>query len=137
MPLAWTLLTEEWKLDPRVWWRRSSKVSRALPRDDEAYEVWSRYLPAAQIGELGMADNFWAMGETGPCGRCSEIYYDRGPGIPGTGDFMTDAESGSERFVEIWNNVFMEFERQADGRSKTCRHARSTRAWGWSAFPQS
>ena len=62
-----------------------------------------------------MADNFWAMGDTGPCGRCSEIYYDRGESVPGTGDFMTDLASGSERFVEIWNNVFMEFERQADG----------------------
>ena len=62
-----------------------------------------------------MSDNFWAMGDTGPCGRCSEIYYDRGDAVPGTGDFVTDTASGSERFVEIWNNVFMEFERQADG----------------------
>ena len=62
-----------------------------------------------------MADNFWAMGDTGPCGRCSEIYVDRGAGIPGSGNFITDVESGSERFVEIWNNVFMEFERDADG----------------------
>ena len=62
-----------------------------------------------------MADNFWAMGDTGPCGRCSEIYYDRGAQVPGTGQFIADVEGGSERFVEIWNNVFMEFERDAQG----------------------
>lgn len=62
-----------------------------------------------------MADNFWAMGDTGPCGRCSEIYVDRGAGVAGSGNFITDVESGSERFVEIWNNVFMEFERDAKG----------------------
>ena len=55
------------------------------------------------------------MGDTGPCGRCSEIYVDRGPTVPGTGDFMTDIAAGSERFVEIWNNVFMQFDRDAGG----------------------
>jgi alanyl-tRNA synthetase len=115
IPLAWALLTEEWKLDPKRLVATIFKGEQGIPRDDEAYEVWRRFLPPEQIGELGMADNFWAMGDTGPCGRCSEIYYDRGAGVPGTGHFMTDAESGSERFVEIWNNVFMEFERKADG----------------------
>ena len=83
-----------------------------------------------------MADNFWAMGDTGPCGRCSEIYYDRGSTVPGTGDFMVDAESGSKRFVEIWNNVFMEFERKADGVAPRCRRRRSTPAWASSASPR-
>jgi len=115
IPLAWTLLTEEWGLDPKRLVATVFKGEHGIPRDDEAYRIWQRFVPARQIGELGMADNFWSMGETGPCGRCSEIYYDRGDEVPGTGDFMTDAESGSERFVEIWNNVFMEFERQADG----------------------
>jgi alanyl-tRNA synthetase len=113
--LAWTLLTEEWQLDPTRLVATIFAGEQGISRDDDAYNAWRRYLPAEQIGALGMADNFWAMGDTGPCGRCSEIYYDRGPSIPGTGHFMTDAESGSERFVEIWNNVFMEFERQADG----------------------
>ncbi|MBA3271235.1 MAG: alanine--tRNA ligase [Acidobacteria bacterium] len=113
--LAWKLLTEEWSLDPKRLVATVFKGQQGIPRDDEAYTIWRRFLPEHQIGELGMADNFWAMGDTGPCGRCSEIYYDRGEGVPGTGNFMTDAESGSERFVEIWNNVFMEFERQADG----------------------
>jgi alanyl-tRNA synthetase len=115
IPLAWTLLTEHWQLDPTRLVATIFKGEHGIPRDDEAYDVWRRFLPPEQIGELGMADNFWAMGDTGPCGRCSEIYYDRGAGVPGTGQFMTDVESGSERFVEIWNNVFMEFERKADG----------------------
>jgi alanyl-tRNA synthetase len=115
IPLAWKLLTEEWRLDPERLVATIFKGEPGIPRDDEAYRVWRQFLPEAQIGELGMADNFWAMGDTGPCGRCSEIYYDRGESVPGTGHFMTDAESGSERFVEIWNNVFMEFERRADG----------------------
>jgi alanyl-tRNA synthetase len=115
IPLAWKLLTEEWQLDPKRLVATVFKGEQGIPRDDEAYRVWRQFLPEEQIGELGMADNFWAMGDTGPCGRCSEIYYDRGPSVPGTGHFMTDSESGSERFVEIWNNVFMEFERKADG----------------------
>jgi alanyl-tRNA synthetase len=115
IPFAWNLLTEVWKLEQSRLVATVFRGEEGIPRDDEAYDVWRRFLPASQIGELGMSDNFWAMGDTGPCGRCSEIYYDRGPSVPGTGDFMTDAASGSERFVEIWNNVFMEFERVAGG----------------------
>jgi alanyl-tRNA synthetase len=115
IPLAWRLLTDEWQLDPKRLVATVFNGEQGIPRDDEAYDVWRTFLPPEQIGELGMADNFWAMGDTGPCGRCSEIYYDRGDGVGGTGQFMTDVESGSERFVEIWNNVFMEFERKADG----------------------
>jgi alanyl-tRNA synthetase len=115
IPFAWKLLTEEWRLDPKRLVATVFKGEQGIPRDDEAYDIWRKFLPAEQIGELGMADNFWAMGDTGPCGRCSEIYYDRGPGAGGTGQFMVDADAGSERFVEIWNNVFMEFERTADG----------------------
>ena len=113
--LAWQLLVDEWKLDPERLIATVFVGEQGIPRDDEAYQVWRLLLPPEQIHELGMADNFWAMGDTGPCGRCSEIYYDRGDAVPGTGDFMTDNASGSERFIEIWNNVFMEFERQADG----------------------
>ena len=53
-----------------------------MPRDDEAYRRWRDFVPAERIGELGADDNFWAMGDTGPCGRCSEIYVDRGPRCP-------------------------------------------------------
>jgi alanyl-tRNA synthetase len=115
IPMAWALLTEKWGLEPKRLVATVFRGEQGIPRDTDAYDIWRRFLPESQIGELGMADNFWAMGDTGPCGRCSEIYYDRGDTVPGTGDFMTDAESGSKRFIEIWNNVFMEFERTADG----------------------
>jgi alanyl-tRNA synthetase len=113
--MAWTLLTREWGLDPNRLYATVFSGESGIPRDDEAYARWCEFLPAEHVGELGMADNFWAMGDTGPCGRCSEIYYDRGPEVSGTGRFIADVESGSERFVEIWNNVFMEFERDAQG----------------------
>jgi alanyl-tRNA synthetase len=114
--LAWNLLTKEWGLDPSQLYVTVFKGEKGIPRDDDGYKRWLDFVPADHIGELGMADNFWAMGDTGPCGRCSEIYVDRGPGVPGTGNFVHDVESGSERFVEIWNNVFMEFERDESGR---------------------
>jgi alanyl-tRNA synthetase len=113
--MAWTLLTKEWGLDPSRLYATVFKGEPGIPRDDEAYARWREFLPADHVGELGMADNFWAMGDTGPCGRCSEIYYDRGADVPGTGRFIPDVEAGSERFVEIWNNVFMEFERDPSG----------------------
>jgi alanyl-tRNA synthetase len=113
--LAWRLLTEEWGLEPARLRVTIFKGDTAVPRDEEAYARWRDFVPATHIGELGADDNFWAMGDTGPCGRCSEIYVDRGPSVPGTGDFMADVAAGSERFVEIWNIVFMEFDRGADG----------------------
>ena len=113
--LAWNLLTKEWGLDPSKLYVTVFKGEKGIPRDDDAYQRWLDFVPADHIGELGMADNFWAMGDTGPCGRCSEIYVDRGANLPGTGNFVQDVESGSERFVEIWNNVFMEFERNDKG----------------------
>jgi alanyl-tRNA synthetase len=113
--MAWTLLTGEWGLDPSRLYATVFKGESGIPRDDEAYARWRDFLPAERVGELGMGDNFWAMGDTGPCGRCSEIYYDRGAEVPGTGQFIRDVEDGGERFVEIWNNVFMEFERDAAG----------------------
>ena len=113
--LAWNLLTKEWGLDPSTLYVTVFKGEKGIPRDDEAHQRWLDFVPADHVGELGMADNFWAMGDTGPCGRCSEIYVDRGSDVPGTGKFVHDVESGSERFVEIWNNVFMEFERNEQG----------------------
>ena len=113
--LAWNLLTKVWGLDPSKLYVTVFKGEKGIPRDDEGYKRWLDFVPADHIGELGMADNFWAMGDTGPCGRCSEIYVDRGASVPGTGNFVQDVEGGSERFVEIWNNVFMEFERNDQG----------------------
>ena len=116
---AWQLLTHEWKLPKDRLFATIFKGEAGIPRDDEAYEIWHRVLPAGQIGELGAADNFWQMGDTGPCGRCSEIYYFRGADIPcaveASGAVCAGLECSCDRYIEIWNNVFMEFDRQADG----------------------
>src|SRR5262252_5532830 len=100
---AWELLTDVWKMDPNRLIVSIFKGEHGIPRDDEAYDVWRGLgVPTDRILELGGDDNFWQMGDTGPCGRCSEIYYVRGG-------------SGYDPEIEIWNNVFMEFERTADG----------------------
>jgi alanyl-tRNA synthetase len=120
IPFAWTLLTAEWGLPPERLFATVFRGDGGIPRDDEAHGVWRSLLPADRIGELGVGDNFWQMGETGPCGRCSEIYYFRGPDLPcsreAAGGRCRGLECDCDRFVEIWNNVFMEFDRQADGR---------------------
>ena len=103
LPFAWTLLTDIWKMPADKLVVSIFKGENGIPRDEEAYDIWRGLdVPADRILELGADDNFWQMGDTGPCGRCSEIYFVRG----GTG---ADPE------IEIWNNVFMEFERSADG----------------------
>jgi alanyl-tRNA synthetase len=118
IPFAWELLTGVWKLPPERLYPTIFKGDAAVPRDDEAFEGWSRLVPQERIGELGADDNFWQMGETGPCGRCSEIYFFRGPETPCVEE-KTGAcrglECSCDRYIEIWNNVFMEFDRQADG----------------------
>jgi alanyl-tRNA synthetase len=119
IPFAWTLLTQEWKLPADRLWPTIFHGDAAVPRDDEAYDVWRKFVPLERIGELGAADNFWQMGDTGPCGRCSEIYYFRGAEIPcaeeQAGGACRGLECSCDRFIEIWNNVFMEFDRQTDG----------------------
>jgi alanyl-tRNA synthetase len=84
--------------------------------DDEAFKLWTDRagVPAARIFRLGRKDNFWAMGETGPCGPCSEIHYDIDPAIE-PGDPQTLIESGSDRFVELWNLVFMQYDQDPPG----------------------
>ena len=99
---AWKMLTEVWGMPAEKLVVSVFKGENGIPRDDEAYDIWRKFVPADRIMELGADDNFWQMGDTGPCGRCTEIYFVRG----GTG---ADPE------IEIWNNVFMEFERSADG----------------------
>jgi alanyl-tRNA synthetase len=122
IPFAWMLLTEEWKLPADRLWATIFQGDAAVPRDDEAYDLWRKFLPSERVGELGAADNFWQMGDTGPCGRCSEIYYFRGPGTACAeelaGGVCRGLECSCDRFIEIWNNVFMEFDRQVDGRLK-------------------
>src|SRR6266850_2073672 len=103
LPFAWELLTGVWKMPKDRFIVSIFKGENGIPRDDEAYEIWRKLgVPSDRILELGEDDNFWTMGDTGPCGRCSEIYYVRGG-------------SGHDPEIEVWNNVFMEFERTADG----------------------
>ena len=109
---AWELVTKTWGIPPE-------KLSVTVFReDDEAAELWAREvgLPAHRITRLDEADNFWQMGDTGPCGPCSEIYFDWGP-QPGCPKAPTDCDPSCEcgRWLEIWNLVFMQFDRDASG----------------------
>jgi alanyl-tRNA synthetase len=108
IPYAWELVTEGWGLDPdRLW-------VTVHDSDDEAEEIWADAVgvPRQRIQRLGDKDNFWQMGETGPCGPCSEVFYDYGPEMGRDGGPKDGSE---ERFVEIWNLVFMQFDQAADG----------------------
>ena len=119
LPFAWTLLTEVWQIPRDRLFVTIFRGDAAVPRDEEAHAVWRSLLSPEHIGELGADDNFWEMGDTGPCGRCSEIYFFRGASVPcgeeALGQRCRGVECSCDRYVEIWNNVFMEFDRQADG----------------------
>ena len=106
---AWNLVTREFGIDPQ---RLTVTV---FHEDDEAHGLWRRIsgLPDDRIIRIDTSDNFWSMGDSGPCGPCSEIFYDHGPHIAG-GPPGTPEEDG-DRFVEIWNLVFMQYEQQAGG----------------------
>src|SRR5574343_360202 len=113
---AWELLTEVYKLP------KEKLMVTVYAEDDEAYDIWHKEVgvPADKIVRIGdnkgaryASDNFWMMGDTGPCGPCTEIFYDHGEqhwgGPPGS------PEEDGDRFIEIWNIVFMQFDRQPDG----------------------
>ncbi len=102
--LAWNLLTKEFALEPE------RLMVSVYAEDDQAFDIWKKVtgFPDAKIVRIPTSDNFWAMGDTGPCGPCSEIFYDHGPGIAGGPPGGAEAEG--DRFVEIWNLVFMQFE---------------------------
>ncbi|MEO0462162.1 MAG: alanine--tRNA ligase [Pseudomonadota bacterium] len=106
---AWTLLTREWGL------AKDRLIATVYHTDDEAFKLWRKIagLPEDRIIRIATNDNFWSMGETGPCGPCSEIFYDHGDHIWG-GPPGSPEEDG-DRFVEIWNLVFMQFDQRADG----------------------
>ncbi len=113
---AWELLTVEFKLPADKLW------ATVYAEDDEAYDIWLKDigLPAERIVRIGdnkggryMSDNFWMMGDTGPCGPCSEIFFDHGPEV--AGGPPGSAEQDGDRYIEIWNNVFMQFNRTEDG----------------------
>jgi alanyl-tRNA synthetase len=102
--LAWDLLTKEWGLD------KDRLTVTVYHTDDEAYDLWKKIagLPDERIIRIATKDNFWAMGDNGPCGPCSEIFWDHGDHIPGGPPGSPDEDG--DRFVEIWNNVFMQYE---------------------------
>jgi alanyl-tRNA synthetase len=115
--LAWELITSpEWMGIPEdKLYVTIFKGEQGVPRDDEAYELWrGQGVPAERIYDMGMKDNFWAMGDTGPCGPCSEIFYDMGLAASETGEDKPFGEDDA-RYVEIWNLVFMQFDRDAQG----------------------
>ncbi len=105
---AWTLLTKEWGLPAE------RLLATVYHTDDEAFALWRKIagLPEDRIIRIPTKDNFWAMGDDGPCGPCSEIFYDHGDRIPGGPPGSPDEDG--DRFIEIWNLVFMQFE-QAEG----------------------
>ena len=119
IPFAWELLTTVWKLPAERLFPTIFKGEAGIPRDDEAFAIWKGFVPADRITELGLAENFWQMGDTGPCGRCSEIHYFRGYDVAcervRAGQPCLGIDCSCDRYVEVWNNVFMEFDRQADG----------------------
>ena len=102
--LAWTLVTREFGLPPE------RLLVTVYADDDEAFDLWRKIagLPESRVLRIATSDNFWSMGDTGPCGPCSEIFFDHGPELPG-GPPGGDDEDG-DRFVEIWNLVFMQHE---------------------------
>lgn len=105
---AWDFLTKEMGFD------QNKMYATVFTNDDESYNIWASILPKERISRLGEADNFWAMGDTGPCGPCTEIFVDRGPKI-GCGKKDCAPGCSCDRFLEVWNNVFMQFDRQLDG----------------------
>ncbi len=114
---AWELLTSpQWfGLDPAKLYITIFKGEKGVPRDEEAYNLWlGQGVPAERIFEFGMKDNFWQMGDTGPCGPCSEIFYDFGVEASETGEDKPFGED-EQRYVEIWKLVFMQFDRASDG----------------------
>ncbi|MGJ3649564.1 alanine--tRNA ligase [Sphingomonas sp. GlSt437] len=106
--LAWNLVTREWGIDPN---RLTVTVYHT---DDEAFDLWRKIagLPDHRIIRIATKDNFWAMGDNGPCGPCSEIFFDHGDHVPGGPPGSPDEDG--DRFVEIWNLVFMQYEQQAN-----------------------
>ncbi len=114
---AWELVTSpEWLGIPKdKLYVTIFKGEEGVPRDEEAYELWrGQGVPPERIHELGMKDNFWAMGDTGPCGPCSEIFYDMGLEASETGEDKPFGQDDA-RYVEIWNLVFMQFDRDKQG----------------------
>src|SRR5438045_7774104 len=106
---AWNLVVKEFGLS------KDKLLVTVYAEDDDAARLWAKIagLPEQKIIRIATSDNFWAMGDTGPCGPCSEIFYDHGAAIPGGPPGSPDQDG--DRFIEIWNLVFMQFEQQPGG----------------------
>lgn len=104
---AWEVALKVFEFEPERLW------ITVFREDDEAFELWQKHVPVNRIVRMDEKDNFWAMGETGPCGPCSELYFDRGSKF-GSATHLKEDVSG-ERYMEFWNLVFMQFNRDADG----------------------
>jgi alanyl-tRNA synthetase len=116
---AWELLTKGLGLSPDRMLVTIFKGENGIPRDEEAHAHWTAHVPADRILELGSKDNFWAMGDTGPCGPCSEVHFHQGEDLPcpeeHEGRPCKGVECECDRWLEIWNLVFMQYERDASG----------------------
>ncbi|WP_458761247.1 alanine--tRNA ligase [Afipia sp. TerB] len=114
--LAWNLITKEFALP------KDRLLVTVYAEDDEAFGLWKKIagLPESKIIRIATSDNFWQMGDTGPCGPCSEIFYDHGDKIPGGPPGSPDEDG--DRFIEIWNLVFMQFEQIAPGNRNPLPH---------------
>ncbi len=133
---AWELLTKVYGMPAdRLW-------TTVYIDDDEAFDIWTKDIgvPAARCVRIGdkpggaqyNSDNFWQMADTGPCGPCSEIFYDHGPEVAGGPPGSPDADG--DRYIEIWNLVFMQYNRDENGVLHQLPRPRSIPAWGWSAL---
>jgi alanyl-tRNA synthetase len=113
---AWEFLTTTLGLPPERLWAtiHEGDAGMRLGPDEEARALWRRYVPDARIVACSTKDNFWSMGDTGPCGPCSEIIYDQGPGM-GCGRPTCAVGCDCDRYLELWNLVFMQFERSGNG----------------------
>jgi len=115
---AWELMTSpDWfGIDKAKLYVTIFKGENGVPRDVEAYDLWLRHVPKDRIYEFGAKDNFWQMGDTGPCGPCSEIHYDMGVAASEHGHTDCAFTCDCGRYVELWNLVFMQFDRDASGK---------------------
>ncbi|MHC4693874.1 MAG: alanine--tRNA ligase [Planctomycetota bacterium] len=120
---AWELLTKVWEIEPESLWATvfAGNETDGLPRDDEAAGLWTKVtpIPGERVLAFGKKDNFWEMGEVGPCGPCSEIHIDLGPGMCDKKDVdghKCAVNGGCSRFIELWNLVFIQYNRADGGR---------------------